>query len=147
MRRRAAAGFTLLELLVVLLIVGLIASFVPLAFRNLLPDLSVKSAARALAADLRSARSLAIDRNRSTAVDLREGTVVTRNGDLTTEHELSDEFDVQFTADGDRGRVRGGLLFYPDGSSNGGRFVVADETRAYLVIVEWLTGDVRVLER
>ena len=42
--------------------------------------------------------------------------------------------------------TRGGIRFYPDGSSTGGRITVASGERKYLVDVDWLTGRVSITD-
>ncbi len=41
---------------------------------------------------------------------------------------------------------RGGIRFYPDGSSTGGRVTLSLEGLQMRVDVEWLTGRVRITE-
>jgi general secretion pathway protein H len=42
--------------------------------------------------------------------------------------------------------TRGGIRFYPDGSSTGGRITVKAGERQYLVDVDWLTGRVSIAD-
>ena len=53
MTRETKNGFTLVELLVVLLVLGLVISLAPAAFKRVLPGLEMKSGARELAAAFR----------------------------------------------------------------------------------------------
>ncbi|MBK7876573.1 MAG: GspH/FimT family pseudopilin [Planctomycetes bacterium] len=57
------AGFSLVEMLAVLVILGLIAGIVMVSWRAILPHEQLHSAVRALAGSLQSARSEAIARN------------------------------------------------------------------------------------
>ena len=41
---------------------------------------------------------------------------------------------------------KGGIRFFPQGGSTGGRVSVANGKRGYGVDVDWLTGKVRILE-
>src|SRR5215813_12553916 len=72
-----AQGFTLLELLVVLVILGLMVTLAVPLFTHAMPGVEAKAAARDVAALMRAARSLAIagDREVTIAVDLDHRTV------------------------------------------------------------------------
>lgn len=62
-RSGARAGFSLIEMLAVLVILGLMAGIVMVSWRAILPAEQLHSAVRALAGSLQSARSEAIARN------------------------------------------------------------------------------------
>ena len=148
-RRRAsvAAGFTLLEILVVLAVLGLalvlVTGFRPPWSRGL--DLDTTAAE--LASQLRLVRSEAIAGNRAVALELdlagrryRPGTAAARP--------LPTAFAVELvTISGERqGTALGGIRFHPDGSSSGGRIVLADRSRRVAIGVDWLTGRVTVAD-
>jgi len=108
----------------------------------------LKASARQLAAGLRKARSEAIARRRETVmlVDV-EG----RNFQLGSDprvYRLPKSVAVQlFTAQselvsGNAGAVR----FFPDGGSTGGRITVTSRDRKYEVDINWLTGQVVILD-
>ena len=144
--RFVPAGFTLLEILVVLSIASLMLTLVPLAFSGSVDLARSKGAARELAATLQSARSLAVARNRIVEVifDAHTGSYAAgTDGDARV---LPDGVRLQLVelerpADGsDRGRIR----FFPDGSSTGGQLLVHDGTRHFRISVHWLLGRVAV---
>lgn len=147
-RPAAARGFTLLELLVVLVIAG--AGYALLVRFNAggVSGAQLKSAARAVAAGLRDARGTAIARQESTALvlDLENRSMEVGGG--ARARELPRRLDLKlYTAqseivDGKRGAIR----FYPDGSSTGGRVTLASGERRFLVDVDWLTGRVSIKE-
>ena len=147
-RPAAARGFTLLELLVVLVIAG--AGYALLVRFNAggVSGAQLKSAARAVAAGLRDARGTAIARQESTAlvIDLENRSMEVGGG--ARARELPRRLDLKlYTAqseivDGKRGAIR----FYPDGSSTGGRVTLASGERRFLVDVDWLTGRVSIKE-
>lgn len=136
MRQR---GFTLLEMLVVILLIGLAAGLLGLGVRQGL-----------LAAKERRAVAQMVDALRST----RAGAVISGATART-------EFDLQgmtFQAPGralqrwpaelhvtlhTAEQVGSAIEFYPDGSSTGGNLLLANGTRRWRIDVGWLTGSVQ----
>lgn len=126
-------GFTLIEMLVVLAVLGLaIAAFAPTMRGH--ADASAESSARGLATALERARSRAVAGNIETRylVDAR----------VRAEGGLRVMLDV--AASEVEGEAVGGIRFYPDGSSSGGRITFDDGRFAVSVGVDWLTGGVDV---
>ncbi len=146
--RLKVAGFTLVELMVVLAVISLILVF---AVPALFPKGSyteVKTGAGALAATLRRTRSAAVNQNRDLAVTVDvEGRRFTSGADGRA-HAWPEDLDVQlFTAQrelatGSVGRIR----FFADGSATGGRVTLSRSGRSIHVSVDGLTGGVSVHE-
>ena len=130
---QATAGFTLIEMIVVLVVLGLVVSIVLSRGPLRSPTLDLRAAARVLAAEMRGARTRAID----------------------------DDRDVVFTIDPDHRDygVRGGarrplpaglelatrpapVVFHPDGSASGGAVTLTENGRQLAIRVDWLTGAV-----
>jgi general secretion pathway protein H len=132
MRVRASAGFTLIEMLVVLavlaLVVGLVITHGPVRSQRLELD----AAARQVTGALRLARSRAIADERTVvfALDAR-GYRLDRDTWTTWSGEVSPRGD----------RL---VVFTPDGGSSGARIVLNDGERAVAIGVDWLTGRVVV---
>jgi general secretion pathway protein H len=145
---RRAQGFTLLEVILVLVIAAIAyAAVLALPSRGA-SAADLKAAARTLAASLRHAQSMAMATRRDSAltidVESREFTVA---GDSTV-RELPKALELKlYTAQTEvTSERRGAIRFYPDGSSTGGRITVASGARKYLVDVDWLTGRVSINE-
>lgn len=143
-----SAGFTLLELLVVLVLMVLVYSMAAPMFSTAKPGMELKGAARQLAAGLRKARSQAVTHKEPAALTLDlEGRRFEVSGDKES-YRLPPTLDLTlFTAQSEarRGQV-GAIRFYPDGSSTGGRVTLAVGQRKTHVNVDWLTGHVAILE-
>jgi len=145
--RSAARGFTLLELLVVLVIAAAGYALVVRFASGGVSGAQLRSAARTVAAGLREARGAAIARQESTALVLdMEGRSMEVGGGRP--RGLPRRLDMKlYTAQSeivdDR---RGAIRFYPDGSSTGGRVTLASGERKLLVDVDWLTGRVSIKE-
>lgn len=143
---RAARGFTLLEVILVLVIAGVMMAVVlgfPLRSASA-GDL--KAAARALASGLRQAQTIAITTRKDATLTLDlESREFRVNGDGEV-RKVSDRLDLKlFTAQQEVQSERvGSIRFYPNGSSTGGRITVAAGERKYLVDVDWITGRVTI---
>ncbi len=142
-------GFTLLEILVVLVIGVLLVALVPPLLSGLSGGTELRGAARQLAAGLRAARNEAITRQHEAVLTLdlaqhRFGV----SGDARVV-KLPDGVALKFyTAqaellDGTTGNIR----FFPDGSSTGGHLIVSGPKVAYRVNVDWLTGAIAIVDQ
>ena len=146
-KSRASAGFTLLELLVVLMLMVMVyALAVPMISAGM-PGTELKGAARQLAAGLRQARSLAVTRKEESTLMLD---VEQRNFKVSGDqrrYALPAKVDISlFTAQSELLPDKiGAIRFYPDGSSTGGRITVKSGVRKYDINVDWLTGQVTIL--
>jgi len=137
-------GFTLLELLIVMAIVGLtIVAVTPFVMQRT-PGFEFRSAASMVTEALREARGAAIRNNREETVtfDLNEMTVRAGRSGMT--QALSPGIGVTLrTATVElEGRGVGNIRFYPDGTSTGGRVIMSSEERKATISVDWLTGRV-----
>lgn len=141
MKRRAnpSAGFTLLELLVVMGIMGLVLATVLLA-KPKTAATRVAVAARSVAATLQLARAQAMASNAETVV--RVDAQKRQFGLGRSMHSLPLGMTVAMTiAETERVGDSGGMRFYPDGQSSGGEIVLTLDGRAFRIAVNWLTGE------
>lgn len=142
---RDSMGFTLVELLVVLVIASLVLALVGTSISRSISGAELRTAARKMAASMRYTRTRAIldkqeqvflvdTENRTylapkrAAVELPEGMEVlltTARSELTAE-------------------TVGGIRFYPDGGSTGGSVELDANGRIYRINVAWLTGEASV---
>ncbi|HEX5795500.1 MAG TPA: GspH/FimT family pseudopilin [Geminicoccaceae bacterium] len=139
-------GFTLLELLVVLGIIGLILAFVPGFVLRGQPDFDVEVAARAVANGLRETRSVALVENREQlfALDVEERLFRTASMRAPVQMERGIELTFQTARSELLSESIGQIRFFPDGSSTGGRIGLTLDGRHAEVTVDWLTGLVAV---
>ncbi|MBK6982635.1 MAG: prepilin-type N-terminal cleavage/methylation domain-containing protein [Betaproteobacteria bacterium] len=147
-RPRAERGFTLLELLLVLVIVAAGYAMVVRLNAGGVSGAELKSAARAVAAGLRDARGTAIATQESAALtlDLENRSMEVSGGRRA--RTLPQRLDLKlYTAQSEIvDDKHGAIRFYPDGSSTGGRVTLASGERKFLVDVDWLTGRVTIKE-
>lgn len=140
-------GFTLIEVIVVLAILGFVLALVAAYKPPWSSGLGVKGTAAELASGLRLARSEAIVHNRSVAFSLDVNGHVYRVGSRP-ERRLPARLLFQLlTISGEnRGPGVGDIRFHPDGSSTGGRITLADGQQRMAVGVDWLTGRISVAD-
>lgn len=136
-------GFSLLELLVVLVIAGLLVTLTRPLYEAAVPGARLRTEARGLTAVLRDSASLSIMSGRETRVSVSsEPSRYAVNGHndvgLTSELRLVGRGETQ----GDSATI----VFYPDGSSNGALIDLHGASGTYRIAVDWLTGQVRLSE-
>jgi len=145
--RNTGDGFTLIELLVVLAVMGLALALVVPSLSRVLPGLELRTDARNVANALRETRSLAVGRNyeMTLIIDVEKRTLRLAHGAAI---QLNPRLDMSLlTASSETaGTGTGGISFFPDGSSTGGRVTLALDERRRHVVVDWLTGAVSIVE-
>jgi general secretion pathway protein H len=139
-------GFTLMELLVVLGILGLVLALAVPSLGRSLPGLQLQTDARTVAGALREARMLAIGGNRETrlVVDVEQRTLQLGEGVVRLNPQLG--ISLLTAASEAPAAETGGISFFPDGTSTGGRVTLSLGERQRHVVVDWLTGKVSVVE-
>ncbi len=140
---RLARGFTLIELMVVMMLVMLLFAVVGVSVTRSVEGAELRAVEREITAGLRHTRGQAIiqrsqqvftvDTEKRTwraagkdPVELPEGLEITMN---TARSELT-------------GEGTGNIRFYPDGASTGGSIVLQAQEREWHIAVAWLTGEI-----
>jgi general secretion pathway protein H len=143
-----ASGFTLIEMLVVLTLIGLLVAVVIPIFGNGVSTTELKSDARAVAAGLRQARGQAIAQRGEAFLVLDLGAHSFSVPPDSRVHKLAQQLELKlFTAQSDLVNDNvGAIRFFADGGSNGGRITLASGERKFDVDIDWLTGRVAILE-
>jgi general secretion pathway protein H len=138
-------GFTLVEMLVVLVIAALVMTLVGTSISRSIGGAEMRTAARKLAASMRYTRTRAI-LSKSEQVFL----VDTENRKYTAADrdpvELPEGMEVLLTTARSEltSETAGGIRFYPDGGSTGGSVKLEANERIYTINVAWLTGEASV---
>lgn len=151
---RPTAGFTLLELLVVLAIAGLLISLIPPVISAAVPGARLKLETLDLAQALRASRNEAV--NRGTQIDvvidaeaqryevggstsvLPDGIVVRILEDRYFDARISPASARRLPSDPYT------LRFYPDGGASGATIRLSQDRAAYLIDVDWMIGRVSI---
>jgi general secretion pathway protein H len=143
-RARCDAGFTLFELLAVMVVLGMAIVAVSTFSRSPSAGLQVKAAAQLAASRLRDLRASALttgsERSASIDVDRR----IIRFSDGRAPLQLARSIAVAVTGAESERRAKGlaGVRFFPNGSSTGATIQFRSERQAYEVRINWLTGRV-----
>jgi general secretion pathway protein H len=146
----SAKGFTLVELLIVLVIMILGGSLVGPNISSGSDRAYLKAASRDLKSALRLARSQALNRQQQTTLILDLATNRYQiNSEHAKSHQLKKSIELslrtaQVDIDNDQqGRIR----FFPDGSSSGGQITLSQGNLTLVVNINWLTGHIEINEQ
>ena len=142
--RRAARGFTLLELLVVFALMALLVALVPVAFGRLHESAQYRDTVRAVLADMRAARQLARSQGTETrfAVHLASRTFGVEGG---ARHEVPEPLALRAVMAAEEAGADGSLAirFLPRGGASGGSVdIVRPSGSGVRLRVDWFTGRV-----
>jgi len=133
MDRGREAGFTLLEMIVVIAVLALAGTIVLARGPMRSSSLDVRAAARMVAAGMREARAQAIASGRPVGFEVSGGAYGLRGG---TAHRLGSGVAIA--------PARAAILFRPDGGASGPVLQVREGARGMTVSADWLTGAVTV---
>jgi len=143
---RQIKGFSLIELLLVLVITISILALVSPRIVNSLDSIQLKRLSRDIAGSLRATRALAITKGSETTwlVDFDQHhyryTNKTKN--------YSDKIDLTLTTASKQqiSQRVATIRFFPDGSSTGGELIISQEKFNYTIQINWLTGRIKIYD-
>ena len=140
-------GFTLVELLVVLVISLTVISLSTVAYNKLSTNAYLKSSARHVAASLRYARNYAIANSTQAVmrIDLKDRSYTYSGNKKHFKFKDNIDLKVYSASKFNHNSKSAEIRFAPDGSSSGGRVTLSGRNnKAYVIYVDWLTGQVSV---
>jgi len=140
-------GFTLIELMAVIILLAIALTAVTFSFSKSLKSARITAASRDLVAALRYTRGQAIVKGQQEVLTLNlDDNTYTAPG--KNAHKLPDDMHMQLTTAEQEvtGGNAGGIRFFADGSSTGGHISVLQDRREWRINVAWLTGDISLDE-
>ncbi|HET6632995.1 MAG TPA: GspH/FimT family pseudopilin [Rhodanobacteraceae bacterium] len=144
---RHSKGFTLFEMLAVLVLIVIAITAVSLSVSSSLASARVNAVSRDIAAALRYTRGQAIVKGKEQVIqfDLQNWSYKAPNHSPV---KLPDgmTLNIRTAAEEQIGDQTWGMRFYPDGSSTGGRVTVVRGGTEWRIDVSWLTGEVTTTE-
>jgi general secretion pathway protein H len=138
---RSVSGFTLIETVVVIVLIGIVIAIVGTSFSRGMTQAKIQAASRDMAAALRYTRGQAIVKGKEATFDLdlasNSYTVPGKSAvqlpkGMKLELYTAEQEQISDTA----GRIR----FYADGASTGGHISVLLGRMQWRINVDWLTG-------
>lgn len=147
-RTGSCAGFTLLEMLLVLTIAVVAMVLVVPNFSKGLDSIRLRSASREIASALRYLRGHAISHHVEAEFNVNVKSNIYHITGRSKDYSVPQVIRMRLvTADTEiTGQDSGTIRFYPDGSATGGRVTLEAGNRRRLVDVNWLTGQVEILK-
>lgn len=141
-------GFTLIEMLIVLVIASIVMATLVPSFGPAIARAQLYSATRDVASALRHTRGQAMIKGQDALFELNTQQHTYRVAGRPRVYKLPPEIELGLftttteTLDEGTGRIR----FFPDGSATGGRVTLVAVKQTRVVDVNWLTGEVRIGE-
>jgi general secretion pathway protein H len=141
--RSQQGGFTLLELIVVIVLIAIGLTLVSFGVMRGLDSARAREAGRDLTLALRAVRTQAITTGQTTTLNFDLANQrYERPGKKPQTLPSGMRMRVMTAADLSTGR-RAAIAFFPDGSSTGGNVRLEKDGRAWRVDIAWLTGTVK----
>jgi len=140
------SGFTLIEMIVVIAVLGLMLALIGITLRPVSPATHARAAAQEISGALRAARSLALMSNRSVVFTLDLSPPGYRWGDQSR-RPLPGDVSLGLLTGRDLvdSKTQGRIRFDPDGGSTGGRVSINGGGQLWWVGVDWLSGRVSIV--
>ena len=137
------SGFSLIELMIVMVLVIALFGLVGTSISRSLRGAELRNEAREIIAGLRHTRGRAIVERAETVFSVDADARTWQAAGEET-RQLPEGLDITLTTARSEltGENAGGIRFYPDGASTGGSVLLSVDDREWFVTVGWLTGEI-----
>jgi len=142
---RDIAGVSLLEMLLVVALIAVVSTLAAMVLTGGLDGMRLRSSAKEIAAQLRYTRAQAIATGQPQRFVLEPNEHRWRAPN-DKRGRIPESLAVAFTGarEAQPRAGEGGILFFPDGGSTGGRVQLQARQASWRVDVSWLTGEVKL---
>ena len=145
--KRQQSGFTLLEVIVVMVMIAVLMGFFATGMSKSLQKAKIRAVSKNLVSALRYTRGQAV-------VKHEEKTITFNVKDKTykaprkKQVDIPEEMDINvYTADSEvADESTGSIRFFSDGSSTGGWVKLTHKNKMWKINVNWLTGEISMVE-
>jgi general secretion pathway protein H len=143
-------GFTMLEMIAVLLVIALAAALAPAVLSSGVSTTQHRAAAREVAQMLRLARTEAVAKRVDVGVDfdLEQRTLQMPRATNKRVTKIPEGIEIKLTTTAveTKNEKQASVRFYPDGGATGGRVTLKVREREFRIDIDWLTGRVSIDE-
>lgn len=145
---RRSSGFTLVEMIAVIVLLAIAMTAVTFSFSKSLQSARIRGASRDLVAALRYTRGQAIVKGEQEVLELNlDDNSYTAPGKGAIRLPKGMSLRLTTAEQEQTGANSGGIRFFADGSSTGGHISVLQGQREWRINVAWLTGDIALDEK
>lgn len=146
MNRTTNSGFTLIELMIVLVVMTAITAVAVPQFSRGMTYVELRRNTQELAASLRQARNRSITESQVAELTFDAERQLVRASGIGIVFDWPESVHVELAGDAAGNRANEwSIRFYPDGSATDTVLTVSALNRRYEISVDWLTGRVRVI--
>jgi general secretion pathway protein H len=144
--KKLPRGFTMIELVAVILVIGLVAALAPPMFASGVSAAEHRAATRQVAQVLRYARTEAVAKRVDVGVDFDLEARTYQLPGAKKKSKVPDGIEILLTTTvaETKNEKNASVRFYPDGGSTGGRVTLKYKEREFRVDIDWLTGRIAI---
>jgi len=145
--KKTHTGFSLLEILIVMVFIAVIAGFITTSMTKSLKKTKIRAVSKNLVSALRYTRGQAIVKHAQKTITFNVKEKFYKAPRKKTVH-IPDEVEIYvYTAESDiANESTGSIRFFSDGSSTGGWVKLVYGKKIWKINVNWLTGEISMVE-
>lgn len=145
--KKPQSGFTLIEVIVVMVMISVLAGLVATGMSSSLKKAKIRAVSKNLVSALRYTRGQAVVKyeEKTISFNVKEQTYKAPRKKAV---QLPDEVEIElYTAESDiASEAVGSIRFFSDGSSTGGWVKLSHKNKVWKINVNWLTGEISMVE-